>query len=224
MAGTSIGMGKSHFTGLRVSFPPTYIPSYEKNGQTVSACLKVKAFCNRKNDRADVFDLTLWGKLADAGAKSLSVGKEFHVECRPESYDGRIWNEDNVVYTKKDGTPMTVRKVNFVVTDIVFGSESDKHIQAEIAAGKRPPNYNDGAQGSEAWRATLKARSAYVYDGTSEMYGWAKVRKAGTTGAAATQSLQRQVQGAADGTAAVQAAFGGVTQAQAQVGADNNPF
>lgn len=220
MAGTSIGMGKSHLTGLRVSVPPTYIPAYEKNGQNISSCLKVKAFCNRKNDRSDVFDLTMWGKLADAGAKSLSVGKEIHVEARPESYDGRIWDEDNNVITKKDGTPLTVRRINFVVTDIVFGSESDKHIQAEIAAGRRPPNYNDGAQGSDAWRATLKARAAFVYDGSADMYGFAKVRKAGTTGVAAQQSLQNQVAGATNGAGAVQAAFGGVTKVADAV----NPF
>ncbi len=220
MAGTSIGMGKSHFTGLRVSVPPTYIPAYEKNGGTISSCLKVKVFCNRKNDRSDVFDLTMWGKLADAGAKSLSVGKEIHVEARPESYDARIWNEDDVVITKKDGTPQTVRKINFVVTDIVFGSESDKHIQAEIAAGKRPANYNDGGQGSEDWRAMLKARSAYVYNGQTKMFGFANVRNAGTTGVAAQQSLQTQVTGAVEGTDAVQAAFGGVQQ----VASDVNPF
>jgi len=219
MAGTSIGMGTSMLVGLRVSVPPTYIPAYEKNGQTINACLKVRAFINRKTDRSDIYDLRLWGKLADIGARSLSVGKEFHAEVRPESYNGRVWGDKGAkLCLNSDGTPVTTLKTAFVVKDIVFGAESNKHIAEEIAAGKRPATYNDGGQGSQAWSAILKTRAAYVYDGASPTFGYAKVFKAGT---AVAGDLQNAVAGAVDNTQAVNDAFG---NAQALAAAGGSPF
>lgn len=219
MAGTSIGMGTSTLVGLRVSVPPTYIPAYEKNGQTINACLKVRAFVNRKNDRSDIYDLRMWGKLADIGARSLSVGKEFHAEVRPESYQGRVWADKGAkLCLNSDGTPVTTLKTAFVVKDIVFGAESEKHIAEEIAAGKRPHNYNDGGQGSATWSATLKIRAAYMYDGTSPTFGYAKVFKAGE---AVANNLQNAVAGAVDNSQAVNAAFG---NAAALAATNGNPF
>lgn len=209
MAGTSIGMGTCTLVGLRVSVQPTYIPGYEKNGQTINPCLKVRAFVNRKNGRSDIYDLRLWGKLADIGAKSLSVGKEFHAEVRPESYEGRVWRDKGKeLVLNSDGTPCTVLKSAFVVKDIVFGAESNKHIAEEIQSGKRPANYNDGGQGSQTWSAILKARTAYLYDGKSATFGYANVRPAGTT-AAPAQTLQNQIATATD--PAMAAAFGGTS-------------
>lgn len=220
MAGTSIGMGTSTLVGLRVSVPPTYIPGYEKNGQTINPCLKVRAFVNRKNGRSDIYDLRLWGKLADIGARSLSVGKEFHAEVRPESYQGRVWaDKGQKLCLNSDGTPVTVLKTAFVVKDIVFGAESDKHIREEIAAGKRPANYNDGGEGTALWTQILKTRAAYQYDGNSPTFGYAQVRKAGETAAPLT-NLQGQVEGAVENNAALNQAFGGVQKMAGGV----NPF
>lgn len=228
MGGTSIGMGSCNLVGLRVSVPPTYIPGYEKNGQTINPCLKVRAFVNRKNGRSDIYDLRLWGKLADIGARSLSVGKEFHAELRPESYEGRVWKDKGKeLVLNSDGTPVTVLKTAFVVKDIVFGAESNKHITDEIAAGKRPANYNDGAQGSAAWSATLKQRAACtttrtetINGQTVEMFGHAIVRRAGATAAPAGNNLQGAVANAADNPN-LQAAFG---NAQAMANTGSNPF
>jgi hypothetical protein len=231
MAGTSIGMGTCTLVGLRVSVPPTYIPGYEKNGQTISPCLKVRGFVNRKNGRSDIYDLRLWGKLADIGARSLSVGKEFHAEVRPESYQGRVWKDKgNELVLNTDGTAVTVLKTAFVVKDIVFGAESEKHITDEIAAGKRPANYKDGGQGSAAWSETLKKRAACTttrietYKGKQvEMFGHAIVQRAGATAAPApAANLQNQVANAADDPA-LNAAFGNA-QAMHNAGTGNGPF
>jgi len=219
MAGTSIGMGTVTLVGLRVSVPPTYIPGYTKpDGKKVNPCLKVRAFINNKRGKSDIYDIRMWGPLADTGAKSLSVGKEFHATLRPESYEGRVWKDQgSSLVLNSDGTELKVLKHCFVVEDIVFGAESNKHIQEEIASGKRPATWNDGGQGTAAWKAILNSRKEYKYDGNAETFGYAKVRKNGTTHSGA--NLQNQVAAAADGNKAVQDAFG-----NAAAMANTNPF
>lgn len=226
MAGTSIGLGTCVLVGLRVSVPPTYIPGYEKNGQTINPCLKVRAFVNKKNGRSDIYDLRMWGKLADIGARSLSVGKEFHARLRPESYEGRVWKDKGKeLVLNSDGTPCTVLKTAFVVEDIVFGAESNKHITDEISGGKRPANWNDGGQGSAAWKAILQARAACTttrMEGNIEKFGHAVVRRAGTTAAVAPAgNLQNTVAAAVDSNPALNAAFG---NAAALANAGKDPF
>lgn len=219
MAGTSIGMGTIMLVGMRVSVPPTFIPGYTKpDGKEINPCLKVRAYVNRKNGRSDIYDVRMWGNLAITGAKSLSVGKEFHARLRPESYEGRVWKDKGAtLLTNSDGTDVKVLKHSFVVEDIVFGAESNKHITEEIAAGKRPANWNDGGEGSKAYKAVLIARKEFKYDGTSKTFGYAKVQKNGTSHAPEAP-LQNQVATAANNPA-LQQAFG-----NAAAMADDNPF
>jgi hypothetical protein len=218
-----MGMQTVNLVGLRVSVPPQYTPGYEKNGQTISPCLRVRAYLNDKNDKSTIYDLRLWGKLADVGAKSLSIGKEFHCTARVDSYQGRVWKDKgNELVLNSDGSPCLTLKHSFVVEKIRFGAESEKFITEEIANGKRPANWNDGGEGAKAWRATLKARMAmttfYEKDGKT-YYGHAIVRKNGEVhGVQAGQTLQNQVANAANNPN-VQQAFGG-----AQAVASGNPF
>jgi len=173
MAGTSIGVACGSLIGCRVAGPGQYIPAHIKNGQEISACLRVTAFINRQDGRTDRYSLTLWGKLADAGAKSLSPGKEFHVPIStPQSYEGRVFDENQQPLLKADGTPRLVWKTNFIVNRIIFGSDSEKHIAQEIALGKRPSDW--ATTGRETWRAVLIQRQAQVYMG-GETFGYAKV-------------------------------------------------
>jgi hypothetical protein len=220
MAGTSIGMGSITLVGMRVSVPPTYIPGYTKpDGKVVNPCLKVRAFVNRKGGRSDIYDVRMWGPLADTGAKSLSVGKEFHARLRPESYEGRVWKDKGQsIVLNSDGTPLMVLKHSFVVEDIVFGAESNKHVTKEIGEGKRPANWNDGGEGSKAYKAVLIARKEFKYDGAAESFGYAKVRKNGTSHVPAA-ALQNEVAGAVADNAALQAAFGNAAEM-----ADKPPF
>ena len=202
MAGTSLGKATVHFTGLRVGKNGvTYIPGYNKNGQTINACCRISAFVNSKNGkdntRSDVFTLTAWGKLADIMAKSLSSGKEFHCDARPESYDGRVFDGNrNVVMI--DGQPLMTRRVSFKITGgVIFGAESEKQIADEIAKGKRPQNWNiEGHADQTLWRQILTSRTALAYDG-GKVYGHATVHNPG-----ATNTLESQVAGAVDGSPA----------------------
>lgn len=184
MAGLNVGMGSATFIGCRVATQlgcennrrqVVYIPAYNKNGKDISACCKITAFVNELRGGANVHTFTAWGKLADACAKSMSPGKEFHCHARPESYDGRVFDGDGNVILKADGSKLTVRKTNFVITSIRFGADSEKLIAAEITAGRRPVGWNDNGPGSEAFRAMLKAEHAKTYDGTSKTYGHSRV-------------------------------------------------
>lgn len=187
MGGLNVGMGNATFIGCRVATQlgcennrrqVVYIPTYNKSGKDISACCKITAFVNELRGGSNVHSFTAWGKLADACAKSMGPGKEFHCTARPESYDARVFDADGNVILKADGSPLTVRKTNFVITEIRFGADSEKLIAAEIAAGRRPPNYNDNGPGSEAFRTMMKAEHAKTYDGVSETYGHARVLKA----------------------------------------------
>jgi hypothetical protein len=196
-----MGKGTAHFTGLRVGKNGvTYIPGYNKNGQTINACARISAFVNGKNERSDVFTFTAWGKLADIMAKSLSPGKEFHCDARPESYDGRVFDGNRNVMLKEDGTPLMTRKVSFRITGgVIFGAESNKQISDEIAAGKRPANWNVENHADQAlWRQILAGRTALTYQG-GDTYGYATVHKTSGT------SLPAQVAGAAEGQSPAQA-------------------
>jgi hypothetical protein len=186
MAGTSAGMCSAQFTGLRVSNTPLYIPAHEKNGQTISAQCKLRAYVNHpKGKRSDVFDFTAWGKLADVCAKSCMPGKEFHAEVEPESYNGKVYaDEGKRLVTNSNGTECLVRRVGFRITKIRFGAESKKQIDMEIQKAIRPADWNDGGKGSEAWSAMLKTIHAKTYDG-GDTFGYAKVYKVGGNAVAA---------------------------------------
>lgn len=201
MAGSSMGKATVSFVGLRVGKNgTTYIPGYNKSGQEINACCRISAFVNGKNNRADVFTLTAWGKLADIMAKSLSPGKEFHCDARPESYDGRVFDGQGGVVLKPDGTPYMTRKVSFRITGgLIFGAESNKQISDEIAAGKRPQDWNvEGSQGQALWKSVLVAKTALAYNG-GDKYGYATVHKSNGT------TLASQVAGAVDNPNAAQA-------------------
>jgi len=175
MAGTSIGCASGLLIGMRVAGPGQYIPAHIKNGQEISACLRLTGFINRQDGRTDRYALTLWGKLADAGAKSLSPGKEFHVPiCTPQSYEGRVFDDNRQPILKPDGQPITVWKTNFVVNSLIFGSDSENHIAKEIADGKRPAAWRRGEAQHETWRQILIQRQATTYMG-GNTFGYANV-------------------------------------------------
>lgn len=221
MAGSSRGIMTCMMAGLRVASRPTYIPGYMKNGKAVSQQLKITAFLNNgKNDKRTVFELQVWGKYADSVAHSLTVGKEFHATCRIDSYKARVWNKNGELMINPDGSPVMVTKHSYVVKALSYGDESEKYIADEIAANKRPANWNDKGAGEEAWKAALARRAAYnklrpgvdAKGNTITLFGEAQVKNAGETYTAPANNLQTQVANTVDNSA-VQSAFGGAQQA-----------
>lgn len=180
MAGSARSIQMSFFSGLRVA-STQYYPAHNKNGVNISQRLVINAFMNiasRANNgegRNDVISLTAWGKLADVCAKSMSPGKEFNCLAELHVYAGRVF-VDNQMMTRPDGTPITTKKMSFTIARLTFGEESNKHIADEIQAKLRPVDWNQiGSPGYNAWRETLRARSAMQFDPTKPVFGYAKV-------------------------------------------------
>ena len=235
MAGGSLGMQRTTLVGLRVAATPTYIPGYEKNGQTIQQLLKVPVILNdksRKEVRKTYFTISIWGKLADSAAKSLSIGKEFHCDVRIDSYDAKVWNKNRELVLNPDGTPVTTKKHSFVCETFRYGEDSQKFITEDIARGKRPQNWNDGSEeGRKAWLAVIETRKndnkMRVKDGKT-VFGHAEVRQNGqmynggkmVQAPEQTATLQTQVANAADNSA-VNQVFGNTQNATAD---DGNPF
>jgi hypothetical protein len=185
MAGLNRGLTQGMFIGCRVATQlgcdlnkrqVRYVPGYTNtSGKAVQAKCTVTAFVNDDRGNATTYDFVMWGKLADAAAKSLSPGKEFHCLVAPESYLGRVWDKTGNLVTNPDGTELKVRKTNYKITKMIFGADAQKFVDYEIQNRLRPVNWNDGGAGTEAWKTLLKAKHAYVYDGVSPEFGYAKV-------------------------------------------------
>lgn len=180
MAGSARSLQISTFVGLRVS-RCSYHPSHSKNGVNISQRLVITAGMNtpsRANNgegRVDFISLTVWGKLADICAKSMSPGKEFNCLADLHTYLGRVFYNQTVL-TAQDGSPITTRKMSFTITRLTFGEESNKFIAAEVAAGLRPPGWNAiGTPEYNTWRETLKARSALAFNPSLPTFGYAQI-------------------------------------------------
>jgi hypothetical protein len=176
--GTSYGSGLTVFEGLRVAGETLYIPDItDAGGKTTNRHIRIPVYMNeRRSDRPNRFSLTGWGKLADVCANLLAVGTEFNCKCRPNSYQGRVFDRNGQPLLYPDGSPITTEKVSFsIVMDFKIIADSRKTIEAEIAAGKRPMNWDDGGAGQEAWRQARKVMAAQQYVPGSTTFGHARV-------------------------------------------------
>jgi len=219
MAGTSQGFAKVSLAGARVANIPTYTPAHSKNGQTIQANLKVRVCINTSRGKENYFDLALWGKAADSGAKALSRGKEINIDGTLKSYEGRIWVQNpadpkgrRIAAQDAAGNPITITKTEIKVDQIKYGADSDKTIDSEIQAGLRPPNWNiKGHQDAQTWSNMCKLNNSKtnseIKNGV-EMFGHARVRKVGEM-PVVQQNLQAQVANAVNNPG-VNAAFSGV--------------
>lgn len=177
----------SFFSGLRVA-STNYTPAHSKNGKNISAKLVVNAFmniaskANNGEGRNEAVPFTIWGKLADICAKSMSPGKEFNCIAQLRVYNGRVFMPSTVQgqpgqqINDSTGQPVLTKKFSYTITMLTFGEESNKHIMNEIQAGVRPADWNvAGSQGQAAWKATLQARQAIVFDPAKPTFGYARV-------------------------------------------------
>lgn len=176
--GTSYGSGLTCFEGLRVAGMLTYVPSHtDAGGKTINQHCRIPVYMNeRRSDRPNRFSLTAWGKLADITAMLLAPGAEFNCKCRPNSYQGRVFDANGQALLLPTGAPILTEKISFsIVMDFKMIADSRKTIEAEILTGARPMGWDDGGAGQEAWRAKRKIQSAQQYIVGSTAYGHARV-------------------------------------------------
>jgi hypothetical protein len=218
MAGTKNGFVKVNMTGCRVATtdknPMRYTPAHTKaDGSFVSARLEIPVLVNEYGSKdPDAYKLIAWGGRADMFAKALSQGKEMNFYLTPKSYFRKVYNNQNQIVVQPDGSgPLMVRSLSFTIRDFTWGSDSDKLIGLEIAAGIRGADWNKPNTPDHAkWTAMIEARKNLFYDGHSPMFGYAKVEsvpegctvlpgdqsanaRRGTTGGQSTPQLVSQV-------------------------------
>ena len=177
--GRAIGIAGTFMAGVRVAGQLTYIPAYVKADGTKRSqrcVIPVYRNSNRgtnqktgEKGRVDSFKLTAWGKLADVCAKSLPPGTAIDVFCEPQSYLGYLFNQDGSPRLDNAGQPIQTTKVSFTVLNIVFGEDSEKQIDREIADGRRPQFWNvKGHQDYQAWKSILQQKQAVTWNGGPE--------------------------------------------------------
>ena len=172
--------------------PATFTPGYTRSdGKEISARCVLNVLGNQlmgSGEKLVSVRLVFWGKAATSIALSASPGKELrYVEGNIESYTGFLFNQDGSVRIGADGQPIKTTKHAINVTDFTYGNDSPKTIADEIARGVRPAGYNvPGSPDAQRWAQILEARRNMTYDGTSEKFVYARVRKPNIAAPAAT--------------------------------------
>lgn len=186
MSGSARSLSMSMFSGLRAA-STNYTPAYSKNGVNVSSKLNINAFMNiasRANGgegRNEALSLTVWGKLADICAISMSPGKEFHATAQLHVYEGRVFmptiaGQPGTPVLGADGQPLMTKKFSYTIQMLTFGEESNKHIANEIQAGVRRPGWNIAGHPDQLhWKETLALRQKTVFDARLPTFGYARV-------------------------------------------------
>ena len=234
MSGSSRSLQSSTFTALRV-FTTIFTPEHSSGGKNINAMLEIMAFLNIESKdskkRNPLLQVTMWGKRAHSGAKSMSEGKEFNCTARLDMYQGKVFKKSLVEgqpganALDDDGTPLMVWKTGWTVEGMTYGEEGNKHIQRELITMHnghpvRPAQWNvPGTQDYVIWHETLKARQAMQFDPRLPTYGFARVRMPSGAGIGAfiptaNGTVAAPAAGpAVDTAAAVAAAFTGVQPA-----------
>lgn len=180
----SIGIAGAFFAGVRVAGKLTYVPEHMKAGKKVNSRCVIPVYKNShrgtnaktgEQGRSDSFKFVAWGKLADTCAKSLPVGKAIDCLTDPQSYLGNLFAIDGSIRMDNAGIPIQVNKISFTIMNIVFGEESAKSIDEEVATGRRPVNWSVPTHPDyQLWTSILHQRQAVVWNGEAE-FGYARV-------------------------------------------------
>jgi len=231
MSGSSRSSDITVFTGLRVA-STDFTPEHSKNGKNYSAKLAIVAYKNiasRANGGKgtnEKVELTLWGKRAHGGAKSMSPGKEFNCHCSLKMYEKKVFKKSMVEgqpgqqVMNDDGTPVLVDKASFTIGYMTYGEESDTHIKAELAAKNldgtpvRGPQWKVfGSADEAAWKATIEVRKAIQFNPAEKRYGFARVKMPYGEFSAYNPALDNQTGNVPNTTQAVAQTFVGVNPA-----------
>lgn len=181
MSGSSRAITKVQMASVRMAGPATYIPAHIPAGGDKS--LSQRATFNvyqNKGEAQYVFACTVWGKLADAIARGGAKGKELQIFGELRSYRGKVYvpngTGQRVPFQMADGTFLMNTKINILVNEFIFGSDSDSTIDDEIQKGLRPLNWNtNGHPEKIAWLNECKRRNAIQFDPNSPVFGTAQV-------------------------------------------------
>jgi len=182
--GRSIGLGISVLIGVRVIGEPIYYPAYNKNGNGVNQQCKFGVLLNtnkgtdqRTGDKGKryKFNIVAWGKLADTCARSLSKGRALDLICRPEPYEGTLFDENRQPRLDNAGLPIKIQKEAHTILFIIFGEESEKHIINQIMVGERPQGWSvPNSQDNVIYKQMLDRRNSEIWNG-GDKFGFAKV-------------------------------------------------
>lgn len=163
----------------------TYFPAHTVNGkafnQRVTFTVYVNSNKGTKRDgtpgRSDRFHIVVYGPLADSICRCMSNGKAIDAILRPHIYEGRLFDKSGAMRLEADGSPIIVEKVGFQIVDSpIYGEDSLKTIELEVATGRRPINWNvTNHPDSATWTQMLKDRSNVQYVPGSTTFGYARV-------------------------------------------------
>lgn len=162
----------------------TYYPAHTRNGKLYNQRVTFTVYVNAggvKADgspgRSDQFGFVAYGALADSICRSLSNGMAIDAVLEPSSYLGRSFDANRAMRLEADGSPVMIRKVGFqIVRSPIYGEESLKTIDLEIATGRRPANWNvQNHPDAAIWAQMRKDRANVQYVPGSTIFGFAKV-------------------------------------------------
>ena len=192
---------KDHATGI--VYGGNYFPEHSRNGKIINARWEGKCFINRMGytdannvyhePKNDVVQIVAWngrnsapGKgLADMFAKIVSVGKEFSCDLRLNTYQKRLF-VNNQPIADAQGQPVTYLATDFIVDGkLVWGADAAAIVAQEIANWasypfasffSRPPLWDKiGQADNETWKTYINpARMQAIYT-EGPAYGYARV-------------------------------------------------
>ena len=192
---------KDHATGI--VYGGNYFPEHSRNGKIINARWEGKCFINRMGytdannvyhePKNDVVQIVAWngrnsapGKgLADMFAKIASVGKEFSCDLRLNTYQKRLF-VNNQPIADAQGQPVTYLATDFIVDGkLIWGADAAAIVAQEIANWasypfasffSRPPLWDKiGQADNETWKTYINpARMQAIYT-EGPAYGYARV-------------------------------------------------
>jgi hypothetical protein len=181
----TISLKTTTFANLRVAGQLNFIPAHINAGKRISSRAIITAYFNNNRGGADAngktgthesYKFVAWGKLAEICCKVMSKGSSFSTICEPNSYSGTVYLADGSMKLDSAGQPVMTNKVTFTIMSISFGEESAAVIDAEIANGVRPVNWNrTGHPDVNVWKSVLKQKHNTPWNFQNKTYFNARV-------------------------------------------------
>ena len=192
--GRAIGLKSANFSGVRIAgkHDPSapkhmiWVPAHvNQAGTFVSQRVSFSGYLNSNRGKkdatgkvqADLFNFVAWGKLADAVARSGSVGRALDLKCEPTSYLKPITDANNNPVMAQNGTQLQINTCAFRLEGLVFGEEARDLVLNEIAQGLRPAGWDNpqDQQATAIWRQICANNNAQVPNYQSQIFGHARI-------------------------------------------------